>query len=404
MNQNTYRIQARSLETAMQEVKDRFGPDALVLDVKETRKKEAGSLGVGTVFEVSVMPEGTRFEGARAAPSSSIPYSNNDLLTLQREIERVEKLAASVNELGNKLTGISRSNDNYPLYDMLMKRGASSKTVRMLASSYEDQIPIRDGASLKAAAGHLGGYLKTVNPCRWDEISGIHMFFGPGGSGKTSLIVKLAGRIADSGGSVAILTLFPRHSGEIKRLEVVGEALNIETAVAFSLDEFRRSVDYLSRNRTILIDTPCVLTVKELITEEFGKVIAGLDLKHLHYVFDLNSVPQRLEKEIEVFGQLGCDYAVISKLDIANGGAGILELVVRQSIIFSLINDSPDFDRGLEIAAVSKLMSVIDPSLVQATDGSARISLNYESVTPDNNTKAPVPDVEGVTVGVGANE
>ncbi len=404
MSQKSYKVQAGSLNAAMRKVKDRFGPDVFVLETRELQRKQDGGLGVRTVFELTVVP-GEEYTGDATVRSvEKTCYSGDDLKTLKEEIARLERMVTSVNAVGRRLAGMLKTDGHYPIADILRREGASEKTVEVLTSSFEDQTPGQERQSFVAAANHLGRYVKTVRARSWDQMSGIHVFLGSGGSGKTSLIVKIAGRIADAGGDVAIIKLFPRHSGEIKRFEVVGDALGIEAAVAFSLDEFKKSLKYFQKHKVVLVDTPCILTVKELATDNFRKFLSGLNLAHLHYVFDLNTADAMLETEMELCNHMFCNYAVLTKLDITQGRARLFDLVVRKPLVFSFINGSADFDHGLEIASSRAMLAMVHRTLGPGGDGNQGNPLNYRFPEADEKVKAEMQDRSRMLVGESARK
>jgi len=379
MAMNRYKVEARSLEAAMQKVKEQFGPDALVLDVREYQRKEADGLGVGTVFELTVAPEGESASHARVYRENDVVhFTNVSLEKLRRQIERLEGIVQSVNAAGERMVFALNGAGRYPLGEILLEKGASRRTVEVLASSFEENVPPAESGSIEAAANHLSTYIHAVNTNRWEDVSGVHFFFGAGGSGKTSVVIKLAGRLARTGKEVVIIGFLPRHGGDIKRLEVAGDALGVQVAVAFSLDDLRKAAEAF-QGKVLLVDTPCCLSEKTILSEHFRQYLETLSLAHKHYIFDLNMDVRVLERSLEVYRLLRCDYAILSKLDVSMRKAAFLDLVVRHPIVFSFLNGSVDFEQGFSIASLSLLLRLISPELTVEKREDVKKSLNTEA-------------------------
>lgn len=376
MATNRYKVEARSLEAAMQKVREQFGPDALVLDVREYQRKDTDGLGVGTVFELTVAPEGESTPRVQVSRESDVVnFTNASLKKLRQEIERLEGMVRSVNAAGEKIGLAVDGTKNYPLSSILLRGGASRRTVEVLASSFEETVPPVEQSSIETASNHLSTYIHTVSTNRWDDISGIHFFFGPGGSGKTSIVIKLAGRLAKAGKEVVIVGYLPRHGGDIKRLEVAGDALGIEVAIAFGIEDLDKAIEAFS-GKVLLIDTPCCLSEKAILSDRFRHYLEALSLAHTHFVFDLNADIRAAQRFLELYKLLNCDYAVLTKLDISLKRAAFLDLVVRHPMVFSFMNGSVDFEQGFHIASLSLLLKLISPELAISKRKDVKKSLN----------------------------
>jgi len=390
---NRYKVEARSLEAAMQNVKEQFGPDALVLDVREYRRKEPDGLGVSTVFELTVAPQ--------TEPQSHVVvsrgdgnkrFTNDSLERLRTSVEKIERMIQKINATSEKMATVLADPNGYPIRKMLLSAGASGRTVDIIASSFEENVPPTNRDSIDSAANHLTTYIHAVKTNRWEDISGVHFFFGSGGSGKTSVIIKLAGRLVKAGKKITIVGFLPRHGGDIRRLEIAGDALGVEVIVAFTLDELRKCVE-LKGDRILLIDTPCCFSEKTITSEHFRRYLLSQDTSHKHFVFDLNADIRKLERELEVFKYLGCDYAILTKLDISFKRASFLDLAIKYPIIFSFINFTQDYSKGFELASTSLLLRVISPELCISSEQKLKKSLNTETETVEKKKGGEVSEV-----------
>ena len=391
---NRYKVEARSLEAAMQKVKEEFGPDALVLDVREYRRKEPDGLGVSTVFELTVAPQSDTRAGAKVErQGEEVKFTNDSLEKLRTSVEKIERMIQRINAASDKMATSLADSSSYPIKRMLLSAGASKRTVDIIASSFEENVPPANRSSIDSAANHLTTYIHAVKTNRWEDISGVHFFFGSGGSGKTSVVIKLAGRLVKAGKNITIVGFLPRHGGDIKRLEIAGDALGVEVIVAFALDELRKCLE-LKGDRILLVDTPCCFSEKTITSEHFRRYLISQDTSHKHLVFDLNADIRRLERELEVFRYLGCDYAVLTKLDISFKSASFLDLAVRYPVIFSFVNFTQDYSKGFELASTSLLLRIISPELSISGEKELKKSLNTETQTAEKKKGGEVSEAK----------
>ena len=389
MKQKLHRIRARSLEEAMELVKRKFGTEALIQGTHEIKTRKEYGLGLESVYEVCVVENsediasnpgfGNIYERGKAKVDIGVS-SADTLQRLKNQIMRVDKLTSLFHGLENRLKRLLSDRKDYPIYELLIRGGAFFNTVDTIINSYFKQLSNKMKPSRESALLHIKSNLKTVDTSSWNDVDGIHFFLGSGGSGKTTLIAKLAARLSDRGREITVISLFPRHCGDVARLEALGEMLGIRVLIANTIEEVEREIE-TNEKGVVLVDTPCILSVKELTSERFISFITQLKAAHSNYVFDICAGPGRIEKELEIFDTVSCDFAVLNRLDIISGGAAFLNLLSKQQLVFSFISDSADLDGGLEIASRDKLISLITAAPVGLFGDFSKnpnFSLNYE--------------------------
>ncbi|MBN2071853.1 MAG: hypothetical protein JW814_10390 [Candidatus Krumholzibacteriota bacterium] len=398
MSQKTCTIQDRSLENAMKKAKDQFGPDVLIVNTRERRGKKEGGLGIDRIFEVTVAAEDDAGLYARSdiKPKEELLSRSEAAARLEKQIERLEKLEISINRIEGKIRGMLEGHSTYPIFDLLSGGGVSPRTVEMIADSFS-----RTGKKGRDPEGsafeHLERHLRVAEERSCADMSGIHYFFGTGGSGKTSIIIKLAAKLVDLGKDVSIITLFPRHGGEVKRLEVVGKTLAIGTYPVHDLQGLRETLDSMDEETVVLVDTPCVATVSELRTERFASFISEFDFVNRHYVFDISKRASFLRQEVEVFDRLGCDFCVLTKLDLSLEKAAFIDLIATALRPFSFINESPDFDRGFDIATRKRLLDLVKSCKRSVREEERDISVNKKTGSSEDTGEEDKPKKEDST-------
>ncbi len=404
MKQKVHKIQAESLEAAMSKVKSAFGPDVLILDVRERKEKRADSMGMNNIFEIRVAesdnesttpptersfpPPGRNRINVPAGGEAAGKYSQErDNGKLEEELERIDHIINRVKSTKKQLAGVLQSGGNYPLADILTEAGASVRTITRLSHSLTSDDSSRRGDNFSKAVSHLRGYMNVVSADSWDDMAGMHLFMGSGGCGKTSLLVKLAGILAEQGKKIDVHPLFPRHNGEIERLKMVARTLGAGFKPLFNIEELKHLHDKSGENEVILVDSPCILSDRYLQDKGIRDCISKCDYIYKHFVFDLNASRVRLEREMELYSLLSFDFAVLTKFDMTWKKGRLLDLALAIPVVFSFINEVNHFDGGLDIATVPKLMMNISPRLLAEQGEDRNILVKNDSLSVEDNIR-----------------
>ncbi len=394
MSQNTCKVQAGSLEATMKKVKEQFGPDALIMGTREIRRRKKGGLGYETVFEVSV--EGCKGENAGSyVPPADVTGDNPRMMNRERLknlIVRMEKMNSSVQELEKRLEKVLQPNSDYPLYEIMLKGGASAEIVEIIADSYSGQY-VRSGADpVESAIDHLKKHLKTADARSWSDVSGVHLFFGAGGCGKTGLVIKLAGKLVKSGKKVTVVTYIPGKGGGKGNPASIERRLGIRLITAVGIEELERMLDGVDDDTVVLIDTPCILTEGEVFAGELAGYVSGLPCSNLHYIFDLDVSRRRFDTELRIYHDLRCDFCSLSKLDITESSARFLNLLEEELLPFSFINESSSLTEGLAIATKERLVELIVRNKGREKEPERSFMLSYGSDSTDRESRGSASD------------
>ena len=361
-----YTIRAKTLDLAMRRAKEQFGSDSIVVDTRNVTRKDPDGMGIRSFVELIVEPTGAvpprsleRAPGNDVAVYEEANPPSARVRSVQREIDRIERLIRSIDKTEAKLQSF---NSSYPLGDALMSSGVSSGSLRVLQSEFEERVPASMQAEPDAARMHLLDYLKCARTESFEDISGPHVFMGSAGSGKTSLIIKLTAELVRVGKKTAVVIVAPYHSGEIRRMEEAASALTIDAAVAHNYADLEAALACYEKHDAVLIDTPCVLSRKSpAVTELFDK-LKNTNNIFKHYVCSLTNDGDFLFGELELFRSWNCDFLAVSKVDLVKKCGKIVEIVVNGDVFFSFVSYEEADGPGVQIATPGLLLNLISPA------------------------------------------
>jgi fused signal recognition particle receptor len=180
------------------------------------------------------------------------------------------------------------------------------------------------------------------------------MFVGVNGTGKTSMIAKLAKLFASKGFSTVLAAGDTFRAGAIEQISIHAERLGTKiikhqaggdpAAVAYDAIEHAKA----RRRDIVLIDTAGRMQTNRNLMEEMKKIrkVAKPDL--VIFVGDSLTGSDAIEQAREFDATVGVDAVVLTKIDAdAKGGAAIsISSEIGKPIIF--ISDGQEYDNILE--------------------------------------------------------
>jgi len=248
-------ILAGDMNEALKKAKTLYGPEAYILDKRTIRERIPGTMRVRSRVELTV---GMSAPGER--PGSELRYgaspdlSVSEGASLEIELKRLDSIVGEMEEQAARLE--SREESAYPLESILRDWGLFESTIQRLRRDFEQEVPLVDRANSEAAVSRIRESLRLVGKMKLEELRGLHALTGPPGSGKTSLAIKLADRVASTGAGVVILCFDPRHCGEAARLEEAAGRYGFEVALAGDPVTMLGALRHLLDRDLVLLDMP----------------------------------------------------------------------------------------------------------------------------------------------------
>jgi flagellar biosynthesis protein FlhF len=211
------RIEAKTLQDALQRVQAECGPDALVVETKATRN---GYLVIA----------------ARAESTPVKPDQAGSREILSRWTRGFRGLAETASDFG--------------LSDSVLRA-----IERALLGTRVDLSRPGDPALPALAAKVLGGLIRTEPRLDADdEAFRTVALVGPTGVGKTTTLAKLAGRARARGERIAIVTLDTYRVAAVEQLRAYADLLDAPFTVAFTPMDLRRALQE-HRGCRVFVDT-----------------------------------------------------------------------------------------------------------------------------------------------------
>lgn len=331
-------FEAPTLEDALRRVREVFGNNALIVSTDRVRK--------GGPVRVTAAREHDSVSGTdrTAVPDNGVPI-NDPVPMLRRAL-------AECGVDGDLATTLLTAAH----YVQTPVAPAVA-----LAAAFENSFRFRPMTTKDGAGLLTSGRRQSL------------ILVGPPGAGKTVTVAKLAARVQSSGASLRTVTIDTRKTAGAAHLEALGRHLTIGISTARSVAELSAIV---SGNRcdVTLIDTFGVNPFDEIEMSELNEFVTASGAEPV-LVLPAGVEQNDAEDIASVFAAIGCQRAIVTRIDLTRRLGSLLGAFHGNRIAFSDVSVSPDIlppeSGGLRPLNPVALARLILPDPVSAESKSA---------------------------------
>ncbi len=363
---NMKRYQARDMRSAMRQIRDEQGPDAIIISSRRT----AEGVEVVAVLDVEVSTQQQAEELASLAEHAPLitdalppevpaplPESGGDAVTQElrslRMLLEQQVATLSWNEFSRR----------EPLRVRVLKDLTDLGISRDIAISILNELP----AALTAEQAQrlpLGLLARRIFTCPYPvESGGLVMLVGPSGCGKTTLLGKLAAgwTLEHDATDMAIVSADEDRPGAHEQIRTVGRLLGIKVWETSSSRDLIARLEALSHKRLVLIDTSGAATRGGEPLEMLKAVRAAFPAMRCVAVLPASAQVGVLEATLERLQEIVPQCCALTRLDEVASLGGTLSLLARSGLPLACTSDGPRIPEDLRPARSHQLV-------VQATE------------------------------------
>jgi flagellar biosynthesis GTPase FlhF len=395
------RILAKDSRSAMEQVHNTFGKDALVVSNKRARNKTELIVAVdlkadlehalddmqlegehikeptsevceefNQVMESKIFKTSPDFFANENTPPSFLSDSNSDVMDDNRADDKRDQLHAReivdlVKQelavmrreltLSDRLSSVGGEITNeamQPFADALSHSGLSISLQVMVADLINQSRETED--AIGTISTILGNNISNVNIL--DNMQDVHVLSGRSGSGKTVTCARLARQKALEYGenAVAVISFKDSRFGAWSQIQILCSQAGVDTFRAKNNDELKNILEELSDRRLVIIDTSgsdaasSIKSLSNLLPEASYHLVLPADSSE-------GGVRSSISASQDVWESI-----IITRLDGDVQPWPIINVLVDQDIPVSLITNSPSLTKNAEATTG---VSLIDQSL-----------------------------------------
>ncbi len=330
----------------MKKIKKEFGPDAVILDSKVVRGKGIAGLfkkGLEVVAayepKKSFEPNPTKYQ-PEAAPAPEAPVETDAAPAPEADSKiaplaaQIESLKGLVTDISNRIRTVSKE-DNTPLpaevlglYNELVDRDVSdgiAKEIAMLTHSVSQKQLVE----MKAVAQQLViDRLGEPMPIKLKKYAQtVLLFAGPTGAGKTTTLVKLAGRLAlDQNMSIGLVNMDTYRVGAMEHMRIYAEIMDIPMRTAYNVGDLKDAVEEMADRDVILIDTAGRSVTDPSYRKELEEYIAAAHVDEVYLVISVVTGCKVCREIINHYSFIPNYKLIVTKLDEVGVWGNILNI------------------------------------------------------------------------------
>jgi flagellar biosynthesis protein FlhF len=387
------RYQARDMRSALRQIREELGPNAVILSTKPViggvEVSAAGELeqglirdwkmrhSIGEPVEVAATPAAPQASATPAVVAVTAPVvtpaiaaatlpdaqqhntMNDELRSLRRLLEQ-QLTALAANDFTRREPQRAR------IQGELLQLGLSPELVRTLLL----ELPAESSTELTATVHHelLICHLHTA--ALPTEAGGVVALIGPPGAGKSTMLAKLAVRevLRHGANSLALVSTDTNRLGASEQIRSLGRLLGVATHVVADAQELRLAATALAGKRLVLIDTTGVPVGSNESVTELGQLLAALPGVRSLLVLPASAQGAVLSDCLAGLRPLTLHSAVLTRLDEARSLGGALGALISAALPVSGISDGARIPEDFKPARASELVARAFALLPQAGD------------------------------------
>ena len=363
-----HRFAATDMSTALRQVREALGPQAIVLRARSGAEHgfwknfKRPSADVLSAADAVVAESLTPGRMAVRSQATAAPEQATALRDIQRAIAdmraRIDSLAtrsqtAQVAHFGEHLSVIyrhlrSQDIDETLAYNVVQRvyEGMNPASLRSLQA-----VAARVRIHLSEAVSAAGSVKLTPGEPR------VLFFVGPTGSGKTTLIAKLAAGFAvTEQRRVALITADTIRVASIPQIRTYGEIMGLDVEVAYSPVELLALVRKHKDKDLILVDTPGRSPRDRPGIDEVALLVRQIPGALAYLVLSATSKSADLIAAAEAFEPCAFTHLAVSRLDETDRIGPLFELAARAKRPFGFFSLDQDVPGLIEVASAGYLV------------------------------------------------
>jgi flagellar biosynthesis protein FlhF len=341
MKMKTFR--APSMREAMEQIKETFGPDAVILTSRVLRSGPNGLVELVAAMDKNPSSQTTILD----VPSTGVPDPESfrllrtELTNLRRELrqlrsQRVLDVQATqqwdllVSELKSMSRAMGISSAVPQSKEALISRLVGGGVEMSLARTLVDRAlqNTRDITECPQLIGQDISQALEPAPALWDRNKRtISALVGPTGVGKTTTLAKIAAQAAvKNHRKVAVIAADTYRISGVEQVGQYCDLIGVPWALATGSSDLVAAVNQFHDADLVLIDTAGQNPWKEDLLDEMDGLLAGVPVER-HLCVSATTVGSDLSQIVRRYGDGGLRSLIITKVDEARTMGGLLSTV-----------------------------------------------------------------------------
>ncbi len=406
------KFQGKTKEEAIEKAKMEFGPNAVIMNVKEIKPKGLFSVFKASTYEVTAAVEDKTIANPMSALMPQARMGNINLSadeqidipqpmrTPEREVyapfsqtmaeaskraeeqpvsdekqfnERLDNLSdmleqklpsTPVQEESVRKTAAPEEMDFVRiLYNTLIKNEVNEKYVNQVLDEVEKFIRPGNNVDLILPNIYQKLILKFGQP-KTIELSGkkpnVIFFIGPTGVGKTTTIAKIASKYrVEYNRKVAFITADTYRIAATEQLRVYANILDAPMSIVYSAEEMNEAIEKYIEYDLIFVDTAGFSHKNEQQREDMKKLLSGVSedyRKEVYLVLSATTKYNDLLDIVDIYHEISNYKLIFTKLDETSCYGNLLNIKLYADADLSYVTTGQNVPDDIEVFDTQKIV------------------------------------------------
>jgi flagellar biosynthesis protein FlhF len=376
------KYKAKSIQKAIQRIKEELGSDALILSTRRLPRSLRDPYGTD-VFEVSAvaqkavkgslnndtspfreeLKEDSRNFNA-SKPQTPLSQHVRTWESLHTEILGLKDMLLLMSSMEGLEELLEANPDCFGLYARLVKSGISERRARSFlqrcAGSSDAQIS-GPAETTRRVIDVIRTAIRVKDPFDLDQNKRhFAAFIGPTGVGKTTTIAKLAADLSlKQKRRVGLISIDSYRIGAVEQLKTYAAIIGLPCLSAFTREDLQRAVKQFQGMDIILIDTAGHSHLDSHRMTELGCIMEGSLSVSSHLVLSAAAKKVDMKEAALNFSVFEPQTYIFTKLDETRKRGGIIDQVLERDLPISFLTNGQKVPEDIVPASRKSILKLV---------------------------------------------
>ena len=370
------RFTAKDAKTAMRQIKEAFGPDAVILSSHEVT--DGIEIVAAIDFDENLLNDHLSEESSSTAAHEAQGHDSSNKenfsalsiqqVTGEQPAARPQPAAISLDDMRQEILTLRSmletqfktvANGREPLHKVLAERlqamGCNEHFANHLAQGINPALNQKQGFEM--ALQQFKSSIPLLETAGIEE-GGAYAFVGPTGVGKTTTLAKIAARFTLRHGAdkLGLITLDTYRIAAQEQLLMYGKILGANVYVAHDLESMQRLMSQLADKKLILIDTAGMNPDDERLASHMQMLFEHERRVSPVLVMSATSHYHVVRQAIKRYHPFETEQCIITKVDESFCLAQALSAIIEVGLPVSYLTNVQRVPEDIKLATQHQLM------------------------------------------------
>lgn len=396
------RFRASDMNSALKMIKQEFGPEAVILSVRDLEKGKGifGIMGRGGLEVTAAVDAPFSDPAARPEPEPRLPFSlegppvSVTLSSRRKGRSMALKAVSEVSDAPGPASGLPTP--EFPeFYRRLIEQDVLEEVAREIVSAIDDMpndthpLPDRLTRGLARILQDKGVRSLCLEPESGKQR--LISFLGPAGVGKTTTIAKLSGYHSIRGREIGIIALDDDRICALRKMEIFAKIINVPMEIGEDADGIRRAMRRFRKKEIVYVDTPGIGYGDARALERLGKALGQFPGIQNQLLISAGAREKEISALVRGFSILPLHGLIVTKLDESPAYGNLLNHLIRSPMPLSYVTTGQQIPEDIRPASPRLIAG-----LFTGTEGARAAKERLPSAPPAMSRKAgPKPPASG---------